>query len=87
MIHIKQAVLEAFRCFDKVELELSHVNIFAGPNNSGKSALLAAIRRLPSINLERHPRDPQGGGFLGSFTDLKLQHDDIQDNKSPLGLA
>ncbi|MGH7438194.1 MAG: ATP-dependent nuclease [Polyangiaceae bacterium] len=50
MQFIRALQLEGFRAFQrKHTLALNELNIFAGPNNAGKSALILALRRLASI--------------------------------------
>jgi predicted ATPase len=35
-----------FKAFDRFSIQLRHFNILVGPNNSGKSTILAAFRIL-----------------------------------------
>ena len=75
MRFLTSAQLSGFRCYEESEpIELEHLNLFVGRNNAGKSALMLAIRRLMSVELQRHPRvaNPWGAAFLGPSTYLKL---------------
>jgi hypothetical protein len=89
MRYIERATLRAFKCYEEADLELSDVNIFAGPNNSGKSALIAALRRLASVNVNRHRRIAHraGKGFWGSQTELRLVPGDMRDSAEATGLS
>lgn len=71
MKFIDRLKLLQFRCHAESEIILNHMTIIAGPNNSGKTALLNAIRRLPLINATRH-LDPQQRQQIGDKYALKL---------------
>lgn len=43
---INKLFLKNFRAFEEVDLDFSKINIFLGPNNSGKSSLLSSINLL-----------------------------------------
>jgi predicted ATP-dependent endonuclease of OLD family len=40
---IERLVIENFKQFDRVEIELGDTVVFVGPNNSGKTAALQAL--------------------------------------------
>lgn len=40
---LRSIKLENFRAFKQADIQLSELNIFVGPNNSGKSSLISAI--------------------------------------------
>jgi predicted ATPase len=42
-IMLKTISLENFRAFKKADIELSWLNVFVGPNNSGKSSIISTI--------------------------------------------
>lgn len=42
----RRLYLENYRAFERVDIKLSKINLFFGPNNSGKSAILSAINLL-----------------------------------------
>jgi predicted ATPase len=44
--HIESIHVEGFRCLKDVEFELTDLHAFVGPNDSGKTTLLEAIRTL-----------------------------------------
>jgi AAA domain, putative AbiEii toxin, Type IV TA system len=58
-----------FKAFDKFALHLRHFNILVGPNNSGKSTILAAFRILAAAMRRANTRGtepvegPQGQTF------------------------
>lgn len=86
MKFISRATLGGFRCFDADSaLALNEVNVFAGPNNAGKSALFQALRRLASINTNRHqvikPRIP--GGFVGRDPYVRFEPADRSNDEAP----
>ena len=65
---IKQVSLHNFKAFERFTLDLRGDAYLAGPNNAGKSTLIAAIRLtadLLSIAMRRNPTD--------TFTDQKQQ--------------
>lgn len=71
--------LKGFRCFADASVDLEHVTIFAGPNNAGKSAFLQSIRRLVSVEINRHSVTGSHGGMglLSSVSHLQLSpHDE-----------
>jgi len=50
---IRRLRLENYRAFEKVDIPLTKVNLFFGPNSSGKSAILSAIKDpIPSAVLK-----------------------------------
>lgn len=81
---ITRAQLVGFRCYETFDVELDHVNVFIGPNNAGKSAVLRAIRRLASVNLNRHERvaERAGVGFLASSSSYRLEAGDMRDGEN-----
>lgn len=82
MRFLNAASLSSFKCYDQTgRIELDDVNIFAGPNNAGKSALILALRRLVTVNLQRHPplAHPAGRAFLGPSTEVKLADGDLRE--------
>src|SRR5262249_46089444 len=40
---LKSLQLENFRAFKRADVQLSRLNFFVGPNNSGKSSIISAI--------------------------------------------
>jgi energy-coupling factor transporter ATP-binding protein EcfA2 len=86
---LTRAQLTAFRCYERIDIELDQVNVFVGPNNSGKSAVLRAIRRLASVDLNRHPRvaDRDGVGFFASTSLLRLAPGDMRDGLDVSSMA
>jgi len=47
-VHITSAHFNNFKAFPRYSMSLQEMNILVGPNNSGKSTLLAAFRLLES---------------------------------------
>lgn len=71
--------LENFRAFEKLDIPLTKINCFLGPNNSGKSAILSAITVL-SQTLDSSDRDVPlllKGKYedLGTYRDTVYGHD------------
>jgi hypothetical protein len=67
---INRLVLKNFRAFERAEINLAPLTILIGPNNSGKSSILSAIRLLSQTM-----QNPDRGlvllwGELGTFRDV-----------------
>lgn len=76
----KKLHLENFRSFSKVDLIFSPITIFVGPNNSGKSSALSAIRLLTQT-LESN--DPNVRLLLnGPFGDFGTYKDLVHGNQT-----
>lgn len=43
---LKELILENFKCFDKIRLQFSTVNILTGLNGMGKSTIMQSILLL-----------------------------------------
>ncbi len=75
---LRRLFLENFRAFDELDINLSRVNLFFGPNNAGKSAILSAINLLAQT-LES--ADPYAAVLLrGKFEDLGSYRDMVYAN-------
>src|SRR5258707_8034003 len=48
-----------FKAFDRFTLNLRHFNILVGPNNAGKSTILAAFRILAAAMRRASTRSPE----------------------------
>ena len=64
-----------FKAFKVFTLHLRHFNILVGPNNAGKSTILAAFRILAAAMRKANQRKPQPvdgptGQTLGYIVDL-----------------
>lgn len=76
MLHFTRVEFNRFKAFKAFAIELRHFNILVGPNNSGKSTILAAFRILAAgmrKATSRRPtliRGPQGR-VLGYDVDLR----------------
>jgi len=82
---ITKLYLENFRAFEKLNIPLTKINCFFGPNNSGKSAILSAINIL-SQTLDSHDRDVPlllNGKFedLGTYWDAVFKNNENQNIK------
>lgn len=80
---ITRLYLENFRAFEKLDIPLSKINLFFGPNNSGKSAIISAINVM-SQTLDSADRSAPlllNGKFeeLGSYWDAVYQHEENRD--------
>lgn len=85
MRFIESASLVNFRCYKNTQiLTLEDINIFAGKNNSGKSALIQGIFRLCTVNVNRHPRvaKPGGASYYGPSTYLQIFANDWRDKEA-----
>jgi predicted ATPase len=64
--HFVRVDFSRFKAFDTFTLRLRHFNILVGPNNAGKSTILAAFRilaaamRRASTRKAEHVKGPQG---------------------------
>jgi predicted ATPase len=75
---IKRLFFKNYRAFDELDIPLSKINLFFGPNNSGKSAILSALNVL-SQTLDSTDRDVPlllNGRFedLGTYLDVVYNH-------------
>lgn len=88
MRYIEEIQLSNIRCFTASPAVLRDLNVFVGTNNAGKSALINALRRLPSVNRLRHPpRAPAGGAAVtGPDTFLTLEPADRRDGEDDSSL-
>lgn len=64
-----------FKAFNKFTLQLRHFNILVGPNNSGKSTILAAFRILSASLRKANSKKPEAisgtfGNTFGYLIDL-----------------
>jgi predicted ATPase len=90
MRYILTARLEGFQRFDDTgEVELRDLTVFFGPNNSGKSAVLRAIRRMASIAIERHPTIPLPGAMsvMTGKHGLRLESGDRREGKEAASIT
>ena len=56
--------------FDEIEFEFDeHVNVFTGPNNSGKSTVLTALGEI-QVECLRHDRHGRGDRLPDSLQDF-----------------
>lgn len=88
---INRLYLENFRAFESLDIPLTKINCFFGPNNSGKSAILSAINVL-SQTLDSNDRDVPlllNGKFeeLGTYGDTVFNFNPIRDIKIGLELS
>lgn len=58
-IWYKHVVFKRFKAFESFSLHLRHFNIMVGPNNAGKSTVLAAFRILAAGLRRANTRSPQ----------------------------
>ena len=86
MKFIDRLKLVQFRCHAESEIILNHMTIIAGPNNSGKTALLNSIRRLPLVNETRY-LDPQQRQQVGDKYALKLMEFDKRLNATDTAIV
>ena len=75
-LQYQRVVFKRFKAFDSFTLHLRHFNIMVGPNNAGKSTILAAFRILAAGLRRANKRNPQyvngpEGITLGHPIDLR----------------
>lgn len=58
-IQYQRVVFTRFKAFESFKLDLRHFNIMVGPNNAGKSTVLAAFRILAAGLRRANRRNPQ----------------------------
>ncbi len=73
--HFIRVDFDRFKAFERFSLHLRHFNILVGPNNSGKSTILAAFRVLAAALRKAYSRKPElvrgpHGRALGYAIDL-----------------
>jgi AAA15 family ATPase/GTPase len=73
--HFVRVDFNRFKAFSTFALQLRHFNILVGPNNAGKSTILAAFRILAAAMRRASTRRPEiikgpGGWTLGYSVDL-----------------
>ena len=73
---IKKLAINQFKCVDSVELELAALNLFTGPNSTGKSTLIQALLLLAQCIRRgemRHGESLLNGEFvkLGTAQDVR----------------
>jgi predicted ATPase len=80
---IERIFAENYRAFESLDIDLSKINLFFGPNNSGKSSILSIINALTqTLNssdqtvplLLRGTKED-----LGTYRDLVFNHDVSKD--------
>jgi len=76
---IKKLYLKNYRAFEEVSLDFSKINLFFGPNNSGKSSLLSSINLLSQTLQSRDQNVPilLNGNLeeLGTFRDIVFNNE------------
>lgn len=75
-LQYQRVVFKRFKAFESFTLHLRHFNIMVGPNNAGKSTILAAFRILAAGLRRANKRNPQyvngpEGNTLGHPIDLR----------------
>jgi predicted ATPase len=65
---ISKITLKNFKAFEEIEIEFRPITLFLGPNNSGKSSILAALRILVQTVESYDPQVPiLLNGVMGDF--------------------
>jgi predicted ATPase len=70
--------LENYRAFKKLDLPLTKINLFLGPNNAGKSSILSAINLLSQTMSSDDPEIPLS--LTGKFEELGSYKDIVHNN-------
>jgi predicted ATPase len=86
---ITKLYLKNYRAFEKVSIPLGKINLFFGPNNSGKSSLISAITMFAQ-NLQSDYNDSEvllSGKFeeLGSYYDIINGNDETKNIEIGIG--
>jgi predicted ATPase len=84
---LKNLTLRNFRAFRRQDFAFSRINVFVGPNNSGKSSAISAINLIAQTVMAK---DQLGGPLVlnGQFDELGTFIDLVHGNRSntPLGI-
>jgi len=87
---IKKIYLKNYRAFEEISLDFSKINLFFGPNNSGKSSLLSSINLLSQTLQSRDPNVPilLNGNLeeLGTFKDIVFKNEVKRTIKIGIGV-
>ena len=87
---IKKLYLKNYRAFEEVSLDFSKINLFFGPNNSGKSSLLSSINLLSQTLQSRDSKAPilLNGNLeeLGTFRDIVFNNEVKRTIKIGIGV-
>lgn len=75
---LKRLYLKNFRAFSELDIPLTKINLFFGPNNSGKSAILSSINLLSQTIQSADPEVPLL--LDGKFEDLGTYQDIVYKN-------
>ncbi len=77
---LKQLRLKNFRAFKSLDASFSKINVFVGPNNSGKSSIISAINLIAqNTNLTSGER---GLSLNGDHVELGTYHDMVHGHNS-----
>jgi len=87
---IKKIYLKNYRAFEEISLDFSKINLFFGPNNSGKSSLLSSINLL-SQTLQSRDSNVSillNGNLeeLGTFRDIVFKNEVKRKIKIGIGV-
>jgi len=74
-----------FRAFENLDLPLTKINLFLGPNNAGKSSILSVINLLSQTISSDDPEIPLL--LTGKFEDLGAYQDAVYKNVSSLDIS
>jgi AAA domain, putative AbiEii toxin, Type IV TA system/AAA ATPase domain len=81
-VKITSVHFENFKAFDQYALSMDAVNILVGPNNSGKSTIIGALRALDSGIRVARSRSPQRV-FFGSGSEIGYR---VPEDSLPISL-
>lgn len=85
---LKSLKLKNFRAFRDQQFDFSKINVFIGPNNSGKSSALSAINLIAQSVLLSETRQDSPVILNGQFEELGTFIDAVHGNRSntPMGI-
>ena len=70
--------LENFRAYEQISIDLNKINLFFGPNNSGKSSLISALTLFSqTVQAVRFDADIM---MIGKFEDFGTYYDMVNEN-------
>lgn len=80
---IRRIAIENFKNIESIDIELERINIFVGPNNSGKSSVLQAVQfsvsALQGISLHEGDKWKRDGSLSSTLSANQLMYSPVHD--------
>jgi len=86
MNYISQVSIKDYLCIKELELNLSPLHAFIGPNDSGKSTILKAVRTLFDVASAKLPEAGWTVGAVRTRVALEALHDHCRRGRTCTGL-